>query len=255
MKINEANMLLKNKTAVITGCSRGIGRSIMEVFAQNGADVFACARTESDEFSELISNLAETNGVSIVPVYFDLTDSEQIKAGIRTIISSKKQMDVLVNNAGIATGSFFQMTPMQDFRQNFEVNFFSQMLFSQGISRYMARFKTGSIINIGSTAGLIGDAGTTGYGSSKAALMYATKAMATELGETGIRVNAIAPGITRTDMFGQMDEKARSALIGSTALKRPAEAREIANAALFLASDLSSYITGQVLRVDGGLIK
>ena len=116
----------------------------------------------------------------------------------------------------------------------------------------MSRFKTGSIINIASTAGIIGAAGTTSYGSSKAALIFATKTMATELGVMNIRVNALAPSLTKTDMFDQMEEKARKKLIESTALKRPAEVVEVANVALFLASDLSSFITGQVIRADGG---
>ena len=246
-------MLLQNKTAIITGSNRGIGKAVLETFAENGADIFACARKESDEFSNVTERLSEKTGVSITPVYFDLAESEQVKSGIKSILSSKKQIDILVNNAGVASGSFFQMTSLKDLKQVFEINFFSQILFTQGISRYMTRFKTGSIINIASTAGLIGDAGMTSYGSSKAALMFATKTMATELGEKNIRVNAIAPSITKTDMFDQMEEKARSKLINASALKRPAEAVEVANVALFLASDLSSYVTGQVLRVDGGL--
>ena len=246
-------MLLKKKTAILTGCNRGIGKATLKTFAENGADIFACAREESDVFTDLITKLTVKTGVSITPIYFDLSDSEQVKTGIKTIISSKKQIDILVNNAGVAMGSFFQMTSLEDLKQLFEINFFSQILFTQGISRYMSRFKTGSIINIASTAGLIGDAGMTSYGSSKAALMFATKTMATELGEMNIRVNAIAPSITKTDMFDQMEEKARSKLIDASALKRPAEAVEVANVALFLASDLSSYVTGQVLRVDGGL--
>ncbi len=246
-------MLLQNKTAIITGSNRGIGKAVLETFAENGADIFACVRKESDEFSNVTARLSEKTGVSITPVYFDLAESERVKSGIKSILSSKKQIDILVNNAGVASGSFFQMTSLKDLKQVFEINFFSQILFTQGISRYMTRFKTGSIINIASTAGLIGDAGMTSYGSSKAALMFATKTMATELGEMNIRVNAIAPSITKTDMFDQMEEKARSKLIDASALKRPAEAVEVANVALFLASDLSSYVTGQVLRVDGGL--
>ncbi len=246
-------MLLQKRTAIITGCNRGIGKAVMEVFAENGADIFACVRKESDEYSGVTARLAGKTGVSITPVYFDLAESEQVKAGIKTILSAKKQIDILVNNAGVASGSFFQMTSLKDLKQVFEINFFSQVLFTQGISRYMSRFKTGSIINIASTAGLIGDAGMTSYGSSKAALMFATKTMATELGEMNIRVNAIAPSITKTDMFDQMEEKARNKLIDASSLKRPAEAVEVANVALFLASDLSSFITGQVLRVDGGL--
>ena len=246
-------MLLQNKTAIITGSNRGIGQAVLETFAENGADIFACVRKETDEFSNVTARLAEKTGVFITPVYFDLAESERVKSGIKSILSSKKQIDILVNNAGVASGSFFQMTSLKDLKQVFEINFFSQVLFTQGISRYMTRFKTGSIINIASTAGLIGDAGMTSYGSSKAALMFATKTMATELGEMNIRVNAIAPSITKTDMFDQMEEKARSKLIDASALKRPAEAVEVANVALFLASDLSSYVTGQVLRVDGGL--
>ena len=247
-------MLLRGKTAIITGCNRGIGKAALEIFAENGADIFACARKESDEFAEATATLAERTGVSITPVFFDFADSDQVKGAIKTIVSSKRQIDVLLNNAGVASGAFFQMMSMQDLKQVFEINFFSQILFTQGIARYMSRFRAGSIINIASTAGLIGDAGTTSYGSSKAALMYATRTMATELGGMNIRVNAIAPSITKTDMYDQMEEKARNKLIESSALKRPAGAGEVANVALFLASDLSSYVTGQVLRVDGGLI-
>lgn len=248
-------MLLENKTAIITGCNRGIGKSIMEAFAKNGADIIACVRKESREFSDATNDLASKTGVSITPVYFDLTESEQIKSGIKTIISSKKKIDVLVNNAGVASGSFFQMTSLSELKKVFEINFFSQILLTQGISRYMSRFKSGSIINIASISGLIGDSGTISYGSSKAALLFATKTMATELGDANIRVNAIAPGITKTDMFDQMEEKARHKLIESSIFKRPAETNEIANVALFLASDLSSFMTGQILCVDGGITK
>lgn len=246
--------LLIDKTAVVTGCNRGIGKEVLTVFAENGADVFACARQESAAFTDFVGELAQRTGRTITPVYFDLADPEQVKAAVRTIVAAKKKVDVVVNNAGIASGSIFQMTSLPDMKNLFDVNFFAPLLFTQGLSRLMARAKSGSIINIASTAGLVGDAGTTAYGSSKAALMYATRAMATELGESNIRVNAIAPNVTRTDMYDQMDEKARDRLIASTALKRPAEVREIANAALFLASDLASYVTGQVLRVDGGQI-
>lgn len=146
------------------------------------------------------------------------------------------------------------MTPISKISEEFEVNFFSQLQFSQSIARLMVRAKTGSIINMASVSGLLGDLGTISYGSSKAALMYATKTMARELGEFNVRVNAIAPSVTKTDMLDQMEAGARDRMILSTALKRPAEVIEVANVALFLASDLSSYVTGQTLRVDGGLL-
>lgn len=245
-------MLLQNKVAIVTGSNRGIGKEILSVFAENGSDLFACARNESPEFSAQLAELMDRTGSKIIPIYFDLADPDQVNNGLKTIFSYKKKIDVLVNNAGIATGSFFQFSSLSEMRQIFEINFFSQLHFSQAISRYMARSKSGAIVNIASTAGLIGEVGMTSYGSSKAALMFATKTMATELGSYNIRVNAVAPSITLTDMFDQMEEKARLKLIESSALKRPAEVREVANATLFLASDLASYITGQILRVDGG---
>jgi 3-oxoacyl-[acyl-carrier protein] reductase len=246
-------MLLKNKTAVVTGCNRGIGRAVLEIFAENGADVFACVRKESKEFTDLVKGISSRTGVTIQPIFVDLKNVAEVKEAVTFIVRSKKKVNVLVNNAGVAARGLVQMTPILNLKDVFEVNFFAQIHFSQGMSRYMTRFKEGSIINIGSTAGLIGHAGTMSYGSSKAALMYTTKVMATELGPSNIRVNAIAPGITKTEMFDQMDEKPRTKQIEATALNRAAEAKEIANVALFLASDLSTYITGQVIRVDGGM--
>jgi len=246
-------MLLKNKIAVITGCNRGIGRAILEVFAENGSDIFACVRTQSEEFTEFVKELTLRTGVTIQPIYVDIKNEAEVRAAVSLIVSSKKKLDILVNNAGIGSGGLFQMTSQENMKESFEVNFFAQIRFSQALSRYMIRFREGAIINIGSTAGLIGNAGTISYGSAKAALMYATKVMSTELGPANIRVNAIAPGITKTKMFDQMDERERAKQIGQMALKRPAEAREIANVALFLGSDLSTFLSGQVIRVDGGM--
>lgn len=246
-------MLLKGKSAVITGSNRGIGRAVLQVFAENGASLFACARKETAEFSETLRSIVASTGAIIQPVFFDLNREEEVKSAIQVIVGSEVPIDALVNNAAVAAGGFFQMTSMKDMKGIFDVNFFSQIQFTQGLSRHMARAKRGSIINIGSTAGLIGQPGTISYGSSKAALMFATKTMASELGASNVRVNAIAPGVTKTEMFDQMDEKSRLKQIESAALKRPAEAREIADVALFLASDLSAYVTGQVLRVDGGM--
>ena len=154
----------------------------------------------------------------------------------------------------MASGAIFQMTSMTELRRLFEINFFSQILLTQGLARSMARHKAGSIINIASTAAMVADPGTLAYGSSKAAFARATQSMATELGAAGIRVNAIAPGVTRTDMYDQMSEAAREKLIASSALKRAIEPQDVANMALFLASDLSASVTGQIMRVDGGMV-
>lgn len=246
-------MLLKGKTAVVTGANRGIGRAILVSFAENGADIFACARRHSPEFTEFIGGLAAKTGVRIEPVYFDLGAEAEVKAAAAGLVQTSKKIDVVVNNAGVARGGLLQLTPLRDLKELFEINFFSQLLFIQSLSRYMARSRGGSIINIGSTAGLIGHAGTGAYGTSKSALMYLTKVLATELGAVNIRVNAVAPGLVKTAMYDQMDEKARTRYFEAQALKRPAEAEEIACVVLFLASDLASYVSGQVIRVDGGM--
>jgi 3-oxoacyl-[acyl-carrier protein] reductase len=244
--------LLNGKTAVITGSNRGIGLAILELFAAHGSNIVACARTESEEFIMRMENIAKVNSVSIEPVFFDMENISDVKKIGYQIAKMDCHIDVLVNNAGVASGGFFQMTSLEQMRKIFEVNFFSQVVFTQIISRKMTRNKSGSIINIASIAGLDGGVGMLSYGSSKAALISASKTMASELGRDNVRVNAIAPTITKTDMYYQMDSKAREKLISSSALGRVAESEEIANAALFLASELSSFVNGQVICLDGG---
>jgi 3-oxoacyl-[acyl-carrier protein] reductase len=246
-------MLLKNKTAIITGCNKGIGKVILETFAKNGANIIACIRKESLDFNSFMEIIKEKHKIKIYLFYFDLENPQEIKDAVNSIISLKIQIDILVNNAGYASGAFFQMTSISELERMMKVNFISQVQFIQGISRFMIRYKTGSIINIGSVAGIFGDSGMLSYGASKAALIFATKTMATELGQYNIRVNVIAPSVTKTEMFDQMEEKARNTLIESSALKRVAEPIEIANVALFLASDLSTFVNAQIIRVDGGI--
>jgi 3-oxoacyl-[acyl-carrier protein] reductase len=247
-------MMLQGKTAVITGANRGIGRTVLETFAAQGCRIFACLRTLASETLDDFVVLQDRHGVVITPIQLDLADEESVKTVGRNIIGQAETLDVIVNNAGIASGGLFQMTSVDELRKVFEVNVFAQLLLTQSLARKMTRQKSGSIINIVSTAALIADPGTLVYGSSKAALVRATESMATELGAFNIRVNAIAPGVTRTDMFDQMAEATRDSLINRSALKRAAEPQDIANAALFLASDLSTFITGQVIRVDGGIV-
>ncbi len=247
-------MLLKGKTAVITGCSRGIGKAMLEVFAKNGANIWACLRKPDEKLTHFIAGLTSETGVTIIPLYFDLADATQVKTAIQTIISTKEAVDVLINNAGIIHTSLFQMTPIEKMKEIFEINFFSQMLLTQYIVRIMARQKSGSIINLSSSAAIEGNEGRSAYAASKAAFITATKVMAKELATHYIRVNAIAPGLTQTDMMTESTpEDALACTLKRICLKRVGRPEEIANAALFLSSDLSSYITGQVLRVDGGM--
>ena len=247
-------LLLKNKNTVITGCNRGIGKEIVRVFAENGANIWACVRKESGTFSKYINNLEQKHSVSINPVYFDLSDEEQIKNGVKTIKETKEPVDILVNNAGVIFTALFQMTSMKKLKEMFEINYFSQMLLTQYISRIMMRQKSGSIINISSSAALEGNEGRTGYASAKAAMITSTKVLAKELAPYNIRVNAVAPGLTQTEMMtSSTPEDALKETLNRICMKRVGQPEEIANSVLFLASDLSSYMTNQVLRVDGGM--
>ena len=247
-------LLLKNKNTVITGCNRGIGKEIVRVFAENGANIWACVRRESGTFSKYINNLEQKHSVSINPVYFDFTEEEQIKTGVKTIKETKEPVDILVNNAGAIFTALFQMTSMQKLKEMFEINYFSQMLLTQYISRIMMRQKSGSIINISSSAALEGNEGRTGYASAKAAMITSTKVLAKELAPYNIRVNAVAPGLTQTEMMtSSTPEDALKETLNRICMKRVGQPEEIANSVLFLASDLSSYMTSQVLRVDGGM--
>ena len=247
-------MLLKGKTAVVTGCGRGIGKAILEVFARQGANVWACIRKPDEAFQKYAGDLSQSTGVIISPIAFDLAVPEQVKAGVSSITASKAPIDILVNNAGIIHTALFQMTPVSKLKEIFEVNFFSQMLLTQQIAKVMTRQKRGSIINLSSSAAIEANEGRTAYAASKAALICATQVMAKELAAHGIRVNAVAPGLTMTDMMQQSTPAdALERTLQRICLKRVGMPEEIANAVLFLASDLSSYVTGQVLRVDGGM--
>ena len=247
-------MLLKNKNAVVTGCNRGIGKEIVRVFAENGADIWACVRKESRSFTKYVRNLEQKHLVKINPIYFDLGDKEQIKTSVKTIKEAKKSVDILVNNAGAIFTALFQMTSLEKLKEMFEINYFSQMLLTQYISRIMMRQKSGSIINISSSAALEGNEGRTAYASAKAAMITSTKVLAKELAPYNIRVNAVAPGLTQTEMMeSSTPEDALKETLNRICMKRVGQPEEIANSVLFLASDLSSYITSQTLRVDGGM--
>ena len=245
-------MILKNKTAVITGCNRGIGKEILKTFAENGANIFACVRKENENFSELIKNLSEKNSVEIIPLYFDMTDETAMKNSVMQIRKSKKKIDILVNNAGInsAESKLFQMTTMKNIREIFDVNFFAQLQLTQYILKFMQ--SGGSIINLSSISALDGLPGQVAYASSKSALIGFTKTLAQELGKQNIRVNAVAPGFTDTDMGNSSTNDYAKNILENSIFGRMGKAEEIANSILFLASDLSTFVTGEIIRVDGG---
>tara|TARA_B110000014_G_C20089414_1_gene570171 strand:+ start:129 stop:872 length:744 start_codon:yes stop_codon:yes gene_type:complete len=247
-------MLLKNKTAVITGCNRGIGKKVLEVFSSNGATVFACVRNITKEFQDNINELTKKNKNEIIPIQFDLNDDAQIKEAATKIISSTKPIDILVNNAGVIHTAIFQMTSIKKLKEIFEIDFFSQTNFTQYILKSMVKNKKGSVLYISSSSALDGNEGRSAYSAAKSALLTQSKVLSREIGIHNIRVNAIAPGLTNTDMMTKnTDDKTIKDVLSRVSLRRVAQPEEIANSALFLASDLSSYITGQVIRVDGGM--
>jgi len=246
-------MLLAGKTAVITGCLQGIGQATLVAFARQGANLFACVQQEDEAFLAFIRDLSEEHGVSITPVSFDLLDDASIKNAAMTIQKAKQPIDILVNVAGITLDALFPMVTLAQMQKTFTINFFSQMVFTQYMKRLMLRNKRGSIINIASISGLDGNVGQLSYSASKAAMVAATKTLSAELAPQGIRVNAVAPGVIKTAMTENLPESVVAEKMAAAAISRPGLADEVANTLCWLASDVASYVTGQVIRVDGGI--
>lgn len=245
--------ILCGKNAVITGCARGIGKAMLENFAKHGANVWAGARSLTPEFEARCAELADKYDVQITPLCFDLTNKEEMKSAVKVVMKSDFKVNVLVNNAGVTYNALHQLTAESSLREQMEVNFFAPFLFTQNIVKLMLRQGSGSVINVASSAALDGNPGRAAYGASKAALLCATRALSREVGAQGVRANVIAPGITETDMIGSMTDVVIAETVAATDMRRIGVPTDIADVAVFLASDMSTYITGQVLRVDGGM--
>lgn len=243
------------KNVIVTGANRGIGLSIVEAFAKEECDtIWACARKKDSNFEKTLKNLASKTGVSIRPVYFDLSCEEEVKAGIKSIISEKKNIDVLVNNAGIPYGAPFNMTSTDKLREVYQINVISQVLIMQLVSRAMIKQKSGCIVNMCSVGGIETSPGYLAYGSSKAAFIWITKAAAKEFGQFGIRVNGIAPGLVDTQMGNYKSPDELQKVLDRMTIHRMGRPEEIARAVIYVTSDDAAYMTGQILVLDGGRI-
>lgn len=241
-----------SKTVIITGSNRGIGKAIVEVFAKAGYDIWACARRYNDEFEQYIRTIAAENNVVITPIYFDLSNQDEIKAGIKGILSEKRNVDVLINNAGVPYGGLLTMTSIDKMKEVYEINVFAQVLITQLVSRYMMKQKKGCIINMCSVGGIETNPGYLAYGSSKAAMIWITKSLSKELGMYNIRVNGIAPGLIDTEMGKYKSAEEIEKVVKRSSLGRIGQPQEVANAALYIASEEASYMTGHILVIDGG---
>ena len=247
-------MLLKHKTAVITGSNKGIGLSTLQSFSENGANIIACVRSISKEFQQEVSQLEKKFKNKITIEKIDFSDENLSKEVGSKINLENQKIDILVNNAGHIHTSLFQMTPLKKYKEIFQINYFSQIIFTQQIIKNMIKNKSGSITYVSSTSGIDANEGRGAYSDSKAAIISKAKVLSKELGIFNIRVNTVAPGLTNTDMMNNNTSKEKiKSTIENLSLKRFADPKEIANTIVFLSSDLSNYITGQTIRVDGGM--
>lgn len=245
--------MLKGKNAIITGARSGIGLATLQLFAKNGCNCWAIVHHEDPEFLNKNQTWAKENQCWIKPVYMELDNSDSIKLGMKEILAEKLPVDILVNAAGIVSPNrLFTMTKMEDIKRVMDVNFFSAIELTQLVCRPMMRQRNGSIINIASIAAWGEDTSQMEYAASKAAMVIATKKLARELGSAGIRVNAVAPGLTQTKMLDVLENGAEVQIKKGLGLHRFGTPEEIAEVCLFLASDKSSYVTGETIKVDGG---
>lgn len=245
--------LLKDKVALITGASRGIGKAIALKFAQNGANViinYSSSQSQAENLKEEIEKI----GTKAMMIKCDVSNPDEVNQMFSQVEKEFGRLDILVNNAGITKDGLILRMNEEDFDKVIAINLKGAFLCSKAAAKMMVKQRFGNIINISSIVGIAGNIGQANYAASKAGIIGLTKSLAKELASRNIRVNAIAPGFIKTDMTEVLSDKVKEAMLSSIPLGRFGEADEVANVALFLASSLSSYITGQVIVVDGGMI-
>ena len=246
-------MLLKGKIALITGASRGIGKAIATRFAQEGAHV-AFTYLSSVEKGQALETELQQFGTTVKGYRSDASDFKAADDLVAQVVADFGTVDVVVNNAGITRDGLLLRMSEEQWDEVMRVNLKSIFNLTKAVTKTMMKARSGSIINITSVVGLTGNAGQANYAASKAGMIGFTKSVAKELGSRNVRCNALAPGFIETEMTGELNEKAIEEWKQTIPLKRGGQPEEVADAAVFLASDLSKYITGQVLQVDGGMV-
>lgn len=244
--------MLKGKTAIVTGGSRGIGKAVALKFAELGADVAVVATSNGEAAQQTLTELND-KGIKANLYVCDISNSGQVKETVDSIVSDFGKVDILVNNAGITKDGLLMAMSEDDIDRVIDVNLKGTMYMTKALIRPFMKKRSGNIINISSVVGLMGNAGQANYVASKAGVIGLTKTIAKEYAARGIRCNAIAPGYIVTDMTGELNEATSENIKKMIPVGRFGQTEDIANAVAFLASDMSSYITGEVIRVDGGM--
>ena len=244
--------LLEGKVAVITGATRGIGKGIAEVFAKEGAQVAFTYAGSADKAAALEAELSKITKVK--SYQSDASDFEAAQKLIDEVLAEFGKIDILINNAGITKDNLMLRMSKEDWDSIIKVNLDSVFNVTKAVIKPMMKAKAGSIINMTSVVGIKGNAGQANYAASKAGVIGFTKSIALELGSRNIRCNAIAPGFIETEMTAALDEKTVQSWRDGIPLKRGGQPEDVANVCVFLASEMSSYVTGQVLNVDGGML-
>ena len=242
--------LLEGKVAIVTGGSRGIGEGIVRKFVSEGASVILTYRSSSEKANAIVAELGKEKTVAVKSDASNMEQSEQL---IKNTVEKFGRIDILINNAGITKDTLMLRMSEDQWDDVIDVNLKSVFAMTKGVLKTMMRQREGSIINMSSVVGVFGNAGQANYAASKAGIIGFTKSIAKEVGSRNIRCNAIAPGFIQTEMTGELDDKTREAYISSIPLKDFGKPEDIANACVYLGSDMSRYVTGQVLSVCGGM--
>lgn len=245
--------MLKNKNAIITGATRGIGKEIARKLAENGANIAINYRTYNEEVESFIEELKGL-GIDVLAVKCDVSNAQEVNDFINQVKEKFKTIDILINNAGITKDGLLIRMGEDDFSNVIDINLKGTFSMTKAASAVMVRQRYGKIINISSVVGITGNAGQSNYAASKAGVIGFSKSVARELASRNINVNVIAPGYIKTDMTDVLSDKVKEEVIKTIPMKKIGEAKEVANLALFLSSNLSDYITGQVINVDGGMV-